>query len=474
MKGPVTAVQTPPPASAPSQVAGDKLALGEGRKGYQIAKRLFDVVFAAIGLTVFLPAAFLIGLLIKLEDGGPIFYLQQRIGKGGKPFLIRKFRSMIVNADKFGALVTKEGDTRMTRLGRVLRKFKLDETPQLWNVLVGEMSFVGPRPEVERYVALYTPEQREILKLKPGITDIATMLFRDEESLLAGCEDVEGFYLRHCVPKKIELNLQYGRHASVLQDIWIIIQTMCPYWFGILIIYAMALAAGLWLSYELRADFQATSQDYEAFKRCLPWMVFPQLLLLFWRGQMRGLLSYFSIPEMRRTITALAIALALQIGLCHIVLGEQIPTRSLFIMDFILSFFVLCGVRMGVRLLRESSSKIASEFPARTRRVAIVGTGELATNLALDLVRAAKTGTRVVAFFDDNPRTWHKRPHDVPVAGMPECLLSPHWQSQIDEVIVAIPEEDPARLQEIRVMLKGLPLRVTFASAWPVLRPLES
>jgi hypothetical protein len=106
------------------------------------------------------------------------------------------------------------------------------------------------------------------------------------------------------VPKKIELNLQYARRASVLQDIWIIVQTMCPYWLGVFIIYAIALVAGLWLSYELRSDFQATREDYEEFKRCLPWMVFPQLILLFWRGQMRGLLSYFSIPEMRRTVSA--------------------------------------------------------------------------------------------------------------------------------------------------------------------------
>jgi lipopolysaccharide/colanic/teichoic acid biosynthesis glycosyltransferase len=474
MKGQDSAVQTSPRVAGPGETAGGKLALGESRKGQQIAKRLFDVVFAAIGLMLFLPAALLIGLLIKLEDSGQVLYLQKRVGKGGKPFFIRKFRSMIVNADKLGALVTKQGDSRTTRIGRVLRRFKLDEVPQLWNVLVGDMSFVGPRPEVQKYVDHYTPEQREILKLKPGITDMATMLFRDEESLLAGCEDVEKFYLGHCVPKKIELNLQYARRASVLQDIWIIVQTMCPYWLGVLIIYAIALVAGLWLSYELRSDFRATGQDYEQFKRCLSWMVFPQLILLFWRGQMRGLLSYFSIPEMRRTLTALGIALALQIGLCFLVLGKQMPTRSLFIMDFMLSFFLLCGVRMAVRLLRENSSKIGTESPDRTRRVAIIGTGELATNLALDLGRAAKTGTRVVAFFDDNPRTWYKRPHDIPVAGMPECLLSPHWQSQIDEVIVAIPEKDSARLREIREMLIDLPMKVTFASGWPMLRPLES
>src|SRR5579863_1302692 len=144
----------------------------------QAAKRLFDMFFAAFGLVIFSPVMLIAALLIKLEDRGPVMYRQRRVGKDGQPFTILKFRSMVVDADKAGALVTRHGDKRTTRAGRVLRKFKLDELPQLWNVLVGEMSFVGPRPEVPRYVDRYTTEQREILKLKPGITDMATVLFR--------------------------------------------------------------------------------------------------------------------------------------------------------------------------------------------------------------------------------------------------------------------------------------------------------
>ena len=136
-------------------------------------------------------------------------------------------------------------------------------------------------------------------------------------------------------------------------------------------------------------------------------------------------------------------------------------------MDFILSFFALCGVRMAFRLLREHSFKTQSGAPSRVWRVAIIGTGELATNLALDFARSAKGARKVVAFFDDDPRTWHKRPHDIPVVGMPECLLNPEWLEEIDEVVVALPEEDPVRLQAIGEMLKSLPLKVTFASGWP-------
>src|SRR5713226_9464813 len=137
-----------------------------------------------IGLALVAPLGLLLALLVKLADGGPIFYGQIRVGQFGKPFRIWKFRSMVINADKMGMAVTREKDPRITRIGRFLRKAKLDELPQLWNVLVGEMSFVGPRPEVPRYVALYTPQQREVLNSKHGITDLATMLFRNEETLL--------------------------------------------------------------------------------------------------------------------------------------------------------------------------------------------------------------------------------------------------------------------------------------------------
>ena len=435
---------------------------------YAASKRLFDVVCASVGLLVLTPLGLLIALLIKLSDGGPIFYRQTRIGQFGNPFRIWKFRSMVVNADKIGVPLTKEEDSRITWIGRFLRKAKLDELPQLWNVLAGDMSFVGPRPEVLRYVEHYTPDQREILKYKPGITDVATLLFRNEEALLRGTADVEGFYLHYCLPKKIELNRQHAERASLLQDIWIILQTLCPYWLGVLTIYGIALVASLWLSYQLRSDFGMTSKHYEEFIRCLPWMVLPQLVLLFWRGQIRGLISYFSIPEMQRAAAALGTALLLQVALCFSLQGRQAPGRAIYLIDFILSFFALCGVRMAFRLLREHSFGSKSGPPSRVWRVAIIGTGELATNLALDFGRSAKATRRVVAFFDDNPHTWHKRPHDIPVVGMPECLLNPEWLDKIDEVVVALPEEDPARLQTIGEMLKPLPLRITFASGWAV------
>jgi lipopolysaccharide/colanic/teichoic acid biosynthesis glycosyltransferase len=432
-------------------------------------KRLFDILGAIAGILVLLPFALLVALVIKISDRGPVFYRQTRVGRFGKPFRIWKFRSMVLNAEKLGGSLTKEEDPRITRIGRLLRKSKFDELPQLWNVLMGEMSFVGPRPEVPRYVDLYRAEQREILNYRPGITDLATMLFRNEEALLRGTEDVEGFYVRHCLPKKIELNLDYAKRAGVLHDLWIIFQTLCPYWVSVLVLYSMSLATSFWLTYQLRSDFQMSAADYAEFRRTVAWMVAPQVLLLMWRGQIRGLMSYFSIPEMRRTAAALIGALLIQAAIGYLVYGRLTPSRSILLMDCLLSFFSLCAVRMGVRLLRERSGLERQTRSSGPWRVAIVGTGDLATNLALDFLRSETGNRRVVAFFDDNPRNWNKRPHDIPVVGMPECLLNPEWSERLDEIVVALPNETPERVQEISDILNALPVKVTFASNWPVL-----
>jgi lipopolysaccharide/colanic/teichoic acid biosynthesis glycosyltransferase len=196
---------------------------------YAVAKRVYDLALATLGLVLFAPVLLVIALVVKLADRGPVFYRQQRVGQHGRLFWIWKFRTMVINADRQGLGVTKDGDQRITPVGRWLRKTKLDELPQLWNVWRGEMSFVGPRPEVPQYVARYTPAQREILQLKPGITDLATLAFRNEEELLAAATDVESFYVVHCVPRKIELNLKYRERANLWQDTRIIVQTLWPW-----------------------------------------------------------------------------------------------------------------------------------------------------------------------------------------------------------------------------------------------------
>lgn len=187
---------------------------------------MFDLFAATAGIIMLLPLFMVIGFLVKVGDLGPIFFRQVRIGRQGRPFRIWKFRTMSVGAHIDGPSITKRGDARITPIGRILRSAKLDELPQLFNVLTGEMSFVGPRPEVPRYVALYTPEQRRVLELKPGITDLASIQFRNEETLLEAAPNTEQFYCEVCIPRKIELNLRYAATASVISDIKLIMETL--------------------------------------------------------------------------------------------------------------------------------------------------------------------------------------------------------------------------------------------------------
>jgi lipopolysaccharide/colanic/teichoic acid biosynthesis glycosyltransferase len=430
-------------------------------------KRLFDIVCSALGLVLLTPVGLLIAAAIKLTDGGPVFYGQVRVGQFGRPFRIWKFRSMVLDADKLGLPLTSEADSRVTAPGRFLRRFKLDELPQLWNVLVGEMSFVGPRPEVPRYVERYTQEQREILRYKPGITDVASMLFRNEQALLQGCSNVEDFYVRYCLPEKIELNREYAGRAGLRQDVWIILQTLCPYWLGVLAAYAGVLAGSLWAAYVLRFDFQVTGPVGREFLSFAPWIVCPQLILLVWRGQLRGLLSYIGPAELRQTALALALALLFQLGLLWFSGGRLAPRLSILLLDGMLSYAALGGMRLGARLLREhfSQRSAATPPPGRKRRIAIIGAGEFGIRVARDYLADERATSCVAGFFDDDPRAWNKRPYGIPVVGMPECLLNKEWSDQIDEVIIALPPEESARARELAVMLEEAPVKVSFTPA---------
>lgn len=189
-------------------------------------KRLFDIIFSLIGLIVLFPILFIISILIIIDSKGGIFYFQKRVGKGRKEFSLFKFRTMVSDADKKGLLTVGSRDSRITRVGYYLRKSKLDELPQLLNVFIGDMSFVGPRPEVRKYVDLYDNIQLQVLKVKPGITDLASIKFINESEILAGYENPEEAYINEIMPAKLKINLDYISKANIFTDIKIIFQTI--------------------------------------------------------------------------------------------------------------------------------------------------------------------------------------------------------------------------------------------------------
>ena len=188
-------------------------------------KRLFDILASFIGLIIISPVFLILGIWIKLDSKGPVFYKQIRVGRGNKDFFLYKFRSMRVGADKDGLITVGGRDPRVTRSGYYIRKYKLDEFPQLINVLKGDMSLVGPRPEVRKYVEMYTPEQMHVLDVRPGITDLASIRYRNENELLEKAEDPDKYYIEVIMQDKLRINLEYIKNHSFLYDIKLIFGT---------------------------------------------------------------------------------------------------------------------------------------------------------------------------------------------------------------------------------------------------------
>lgn len=188
-------------------------------------KRIFDIVMSGLGLICLSPLFLVLAVWIKSDSAGPVFYRQIRVGRGNKDFRLFKFRSMRPDSDKLGLITVGGHDPRVTRSGYYIRKYKLDEFPQLINVFVGDMSLVGPRPEVRKYVDLYTPEQLRVLNVRPGITSLASIRYRNENEILAKADDPDKTYVEQIMPDKIAIDLEYVENASLTNDIKLIFKT---------------------------------------------------------------------------------------------------------------------------------------------------------------------------------------------------------------------------------------------------------
>ncbi len=430
-----------------------------------MAKRCYDVFFSALGLILLSPLLLLIILVIKLTDRGPVFYRQKRIGQYGIPFNIWKFRTMVPDADKHGPSVTGSGDRRITRFGRILRGTKLDELPQLWNVLRGEMSLVGPRPEMACYVDLYTAAQSSILRHKPGITDLASLCFRDEESWLQCTEDTDRFYIQQCLPRKITLNQQYAEQANLFTDTWIILRTICPYRTCVLAVYGLVLSFALCCASALAGGLQQPLLASNFLAQQLPVIVGTQLICLLCRRHCNGLLCYFGFPELRQLTLGLTEATALLLVLSWFSGLRQWPP-DLLLIDFCTSLVLVGGFRVLFRLWRERAESEPASTAEAPRRVGVIGAGTLGAQLA-HWFNTQKNPDRIaVAFFDDDFGKWQRLIHNIPVVGMPECLLQ-GWRDRLDELAIVSTGASKARLDELNAIAESINLPA-YRVEWPV------
>ncbi len=421
-----------------------------------LSKRIFDLFWAIAGLFVLWPVFLIIALLIKLDNGGPVFFRQERVGHRGRPFWMWKFRTMVVDAAQLGIPLTVEKDQRITKIGHTLRRYKLDELPQLINVLKGELSLVGPRPEVAKYVFLYTDEQHRVLDLMPGITDPASIKYENENAILAKSADPEDTYIREIMPDKIRINLDYGQNQSILNDISIITRTIFPFsrnrhFYLMIALDGFIIFVSYITAYLLRFDMQIPGDEWMRIWRTLPFVIPVKLGLFFLFGLYRGMWRYTSLLDFLDVFKA-AVSSSLVVVLL-IVLGYRFEgfARSVYIIDCFLTLFFVGGVRGMIRIAFAGRLPTFWTFrkykdPA-AKKLLIVGAGDAGEKAVREIMENPGLKLDPVAFLDDDPSRQWKTIHGIPVVGRVDD--ADRIPLEFDEILIAIPTAKGDQIRKI-------------------------
>lgn len=448
-------------------------------------KRSFDLLAAGAGLLALAPLFALLALLIKLDSPGPVFFRQWRVGRHGEPFRIFKFRTMTVQQRPGGPEVTVAGDARITRTGAWLRRWKLDELPQLIDVLRGTMSLVGPRPEVPRYVAHYPPAWRErLLSVRPGITDFASVRYRNENELLARAENPEREYIDVVLPAKLRYALHYVDNPSLASDLRVLGLTLrtvfaprlpspwsllpmkdSPFWpwldrkMSALSPRNRALATAVdglvvlacWhITYLFRLGFERWQpgrpwyDDYVSFG-----VVAAYLLAMALTGVPRGLWRFFGFDDFKRI--AMACGLAGLVSAVVVLMAQLVGVaRAVLVLHPLFCLLALCLLRMGYRMLWEHARACASGEDFEQRRAIVLGAGDAGRRVVNTLHR--RDGWVILALLDDDRAKWGLRVGGVGVEGGLGDLALPHVLAGATHVIVALPgasAEEQGRVLEL-------------------------
>jgi len=462
-----------------------------------VLRQLFDRAAAAIGLLLLSPLFLIIAALIKLDSSGPVFFRQQRVGRHFRPFNIWKFRTMAEDAPARGGCLTVGDDPRVTRIGRILRKTKLDELPQLINVFTGEMNLVGPRPEVRKYVDLYVNEYRELLQLPPGVTDLAAIAYRDEATELSQAADPEREYITQALPHKLRLSRTSMERSSWLFDLGILLTTLVDvgqdwmlglsgrqtshaqitpklratllkYRRSVVVVFQIALAAlSNYAAFLLRFDGAIPAPDYKEFLHTLPWLLVVRSFAFGLFHVNEGLWRYTSLWDLRCIARAVTASSIVWYVLVHIVWQMHSYPRSIFIIDALLLIFLLGGVRLVRRMLPQAV------LPRGGRRVLIVGAGDLGEMIVRDMKWHAGDRYEPVGFVaEDDSQTSQTGQyiHGVPVLGCLRDLPTIVSTAQPREVLIATPTIGPSDLRRLLTQLEPFPVKLTTAPARSVAR----
>ncbi len=435
---------------------------------YAVLKRLFDLFFSFVGLLIAFPFMVAIAIVIKLTSKGSVFFRQERVGLQGKIFKIYKFRTMFIRADA-GPGVTAKNDSRITGIGRLLRLTKLDELPQLINVLSGEMSFVGPRPEIPDLVAGYTSEQRALLSVKPGITSPATIYHRDEEEISGSPEEVMDYHRNVLVPKKAQYDLAYVEKRSLVYDVKLILLTLLSVVSNesgyvrekavknrraiIIVAVMVLLCISYYLAFLIRFEGNIPSYYDWKLKRTLPLMVMIEFIFLGFLGQLEGYWRYVSISDIIAVAKSLVLAAVTMLIVEYFFLAGSYPTGVVFINGFI-AFLLLSGQRLSLRLLREAYAPIT---PKSRENAIILGAGDRGERVFREIRNNPDLALSVVGFIDTKSSMKGVKIHGIPVLGnftdLPE-LVEKSGVTTLVDTLESLTREQAAILTKLRANFK--------------------
>ncbi len=436
----------------------------------ELLRRLLDVTAAGMGLVILSPLLLLLALLVRLTSPGPALYRGRRVGRDGREFRLLKLRTMQAGADRLGPGLTLDQDPRITPLGRWLRVHRLDELPQLWNVLVGDMSLVGPRPEDPRYVAHYTPEQREVLRVRPGITGPAQIAFRNEAERLRHAADPEATYLQEIMPAKLAIDLAYLRRRTVWSDLGLLFSTLRLYVGNRLLLPLdlLCLVASYLFSFAIRFDNVRFFEQLGLYWPLLIPLLAIKLIVFELLGLYRRLWRYASVRELLAVTWAVALSSTLGGLLILLLWVWPTPTlatgfpRSVIAIDAMLSLLLVGGVRFAARWRYERQSVAAQAAAGRPeeRRALIAGAGDSGAMVAREMLRNPQLGYHLIGFLDDDPDKQGLRLHGVPVVGTLADLPQRVRELSADEVLIAMPTAPGATVRRVVELARSANVQV--------------
>ncbi len=446
-----------------------------------------EILVGCLLLILCAPLMVFIAILIRLESNGPIFFKQIRMGQGFRHFYRYKFSTLVYGNSKNVDEVEMDRVQSFTRIGRILRQFKLDELPQLFNVVKGEMSLVGPRPELPYYVDKFRDEYREILTVRPGLMDLAFLTFTDALPFVEGHtvkpQLTEATYIGETLPEKIKLAKLYLEHASFLFDMAVIGQTFLnmlglrsvllkmsasqssgkpgflqesSFWSLLLRhrrILVVTFDLGLivlanYLAFWLRFDGEIPESEYALFTDILPWLLVIRGASFMLFSLNEGLWRYVSIWDVKKILVGVSLGTVVFYGLVAWALGVQGYPRSVFIIDSILLIGFLVGMRLVVRLFRER--KVLSQM----KRVLVIGAGDVGAKIVREMQTQPSCSYAPVGFVDDDPNKWGKRIHGIKVLGSRQDLDRILRTFEPEEVLLALPTATPEVVREITTTLE--------------------